>query len=308
MAMYVDGDLVAAHGVEGNGNYGFAQAYSGYWRVGGDNLGAWPEQPSSVMFQGAIDEVAVYPTALTASQVENACTGPNSYACVVKADGAGPYWRLGDSVASTTADDSSQNGLDGTYSGGVVRGQAGAVSGDNATLFDGVDGTVGSNDVIGDPQNFSVEAWFNTTTTNGGKVVGFGNTQSGNGSQYDRHIYMDDDGHVIFGVWEGFPAIVQSPDTYNDGQWHQVVGTISAADGMRLYVDGTQVDSHAVESDGSYGFAEGRDGYWRVGGDNLGGWPNQPTSFYLDGLIDEVAIYPIPLSAAQVQAHHDAAT
>ncbi len=32
-------------------------------------------------------------------------------------------------------------------------------------------------------------------------------------------------------------------------------------------------------------------GYWHVGGDNLNGWPNQPSSAYFAGQIDETAIY-----------------
>ena len=46
-----------------------AQNFSGYWRVGGDNLNGWTNQPSSNLFAGTIDEVAVYPTALTPAQV-----------------------------------------------------------------------------------------------------------------------------------------------------------------------------------------------------------------------------------------------
>jgi hypothetical protein len=48
-----------------------AQAYphGGFWRVGGDTVAGWPYQPSSFFFNGSIDEVAVYPTALSAAQV-----------------------------------------------------------------------------------------------------------------------------------------------------------------------------------------------------------------------------------------------
>jgi hypothetical protein len=49
-------------------------------------------------------------------------------------------------------------------------------------------------------------------------------------------------------------------------------------------------------------------GYWRVGGDNLNGWPSQPSSDYFAGSVDEAAVYPTALSAAQVAAHYAAAT
>ena len=46
-----------------------AQVYNGFWRAGSDNLSGWPLQPSSNNFNGTIDEIAVYSTALSASQV-----------------------------------------------------------------------------------------------------------------------------------------------------------------------------------------------------------------------------------------------
>ena len=56
------------------------QSYSGYWRVGGDNLAGWnldpwgansqgTTQPSSYYFGGTIGAVAVYPYALPAWKV-----------------------------------------------------------------------------------------------------------------------------------------------------------------------------------------------------------------------------------------------
>ena len=74
MALYVDGQLI------GTNSSSSAQAYSGYWRVGGDNLNGWnldpwgsdsqgTTQPHSYYFNGTIADVAVYPTALSATQV-----------------------------------------------------------------------------------------------------------------------------------------------------------------------------------------------------------------------------------------------
>jgi chitodextrinase len=44
--------------------------YNGYWRVGGDQLSSWPSQPTSNSLAGSIDEVAVYPTELSAAKIE----------------------------------------------------------------------------------------------------------------------------------------------------------------------------------------------------------------------------------------------
>ena len=50
------------------------------------------------------------------------------------------------------------------------------------------------------PTSLSIEAWFKTTSTDGGKIVGFGNSSTGNSGSYDRHIYLDGSGRVTFGV------------------------------------------------------------------------------------------------------------
>ena len=45
-----------------------------------------------------------------------------------------------------------------------------------------------------------MEAWFKTTTTAGGKIIGFGNRSTGNSTSYDRHLYMSNTGRLYFGV------------------------------------------------------------------------------------------------------------
>jgi hypothetical protein len=69
MALYVDGGLVASHPVDTSGYYGWAQHFTGYWRVGSDTLSGWPSSPTNSSFRGGIDDVAVYTTALSAAQV-----------------------------------------------------------------------------------------------------------------------------------------------------------------------------------------------------------------------------------------------
>ncbi|MGZ6976282.1 MAG: PKD domain-containing protein, partial [Acidimicrobiia bacterium] len=65
MKLYVDGNLVAS-----NTAVTKAQVYRGYWRVGGDNLSSWPSAPSREAITANLDEVAVYPSALSLSRVQ----------------------------------------------------------------------------------------------------------------------------------------------------------------------------------------------------------------------------------------------
>ena len=111
---------------------------------------------------------------------------------------------------------------------------------------------------------------------------------------------MQNDGRITFGVYPGDVRTVTSSAAFNDDQWHHVVGTLSPA-GMELFLDGKRVGRRTDTTS-----AQPYSGVWRIGGDNLNGWPNQPSSNKFAGSIDEVAVYPTALSLAQVQAHFTA--
>ncbi len=150
---------------------------------------------------------------------------------------------------------------------------------------------------------FSAQVWIRTTTTTGGRILGFGDLQSGNSGHRDRHIYMNNAGQLIFGVraQDNSTRTLTSARAYNDNQWHQVTATMGAG-GMRLYVDGAQVGSRTDTTQG-----EAYLGNWRVGGDNLAGWPGAPGNVnFVNGYVDEVAIYPTALSLTQIVAQYEA--
>ena len=140
-----------------------------------------------------------------------------------------------------------------------------------------------------------------TASKRGGRLLGFGDLQNGNSGHRDRHLYMDGSGRLFFGVKAQNNTLrtVSSTTAYNNNRWHMVTATMSAA-GMRLYVDGRLV---AQRTDTTAG--EAYLGYWRLGGDTLDGWPSKPPTRNFIGSVDEVAIYPTALSAAQVQAQYE---
>jgi PKD repeat protein len=153
------------------------------------------------------------------------------------------------------------------------------------------------------PQHYTIEAWIKTTTTKGGKIIGFGNSATGGSSTYDRHLYMTNSGAIAFGSYVGSTVVtITSPGSYNNGQWHHVAASIGAA-GMQLFADGSLVASSTTLHTSAGGYT----GYWRVGGDSLSGWPNKPANTAFTGAIDEVAIYPSQLGAAQLANHVAAA-
>jgi len=226
------------------------------------------------------------------------------YAQAVLNDGAQTFWRLGEPSGSSSAVDWA-GFSDGQAGTGVSRGAAGAISGDpnTASTFDGSSqGLVSTKTAQAAVDQFSVETWFRTTSTSGGKIVGFGNQQTATSSSYDRHVYMDNAGHISFGVYRNGVQTLSTTGTYNDGQWHQVVASLSS-EGMSLYLDAKQVGRNPSVTAG-----QPYNGFWRLGGDNLGGWPSTGSSQSFSGDIDEFAFYPSALSAGAVLAHFNKGT
>ncbi len=226
------------------------------------------------------------------------------------------YWLL-DQASGHVAQDASPNRADGVYEPGTTLGVAGPITGSQETAvgFDGKSGIVTSATSSTSPQTFSIEAWFKTSTDTGGEIAGFGNKQTGTSTQYDRQLYLMNDGQLVFGVQAGGKETIETPDVYNDGRWHYVVATFSSAGGpgnMALYVDGQLIGTQATTS-----AAQAYTGYWRFGGGNLGGWnldfwgsnsqgTTEPNSYYFRGSIGDAAIYPYALTALEVAQHYAA--
>ncbi|MFF9410481.1 LamG-like jellyroll fold domain-containing protein [Streptomyces anandii] len=237
-------------------------------------------------------------SALSSTATVTVPTSAQKYAAKVLDDGASLYWRYDESTTPFVGD-TSPGDRSGIHVGGpALRQIPAAVTGPSTAIgFNGSDQLVYGDQRTTVPSAYSIETWFRTTTDRGGKLVGFGNNTTRASSNYDKHVYMRNDGRLVFGVWTGTARTITSPAAYNDGAWHHVVAT-QGPSGMALYVDGTQAGTLAETNNQAYS------GYWHVGGDNLNGWPSQPSSSYFAGQIDETAIYPSALSAAQAQSHY----
>jgi len=309
MALYVDGQLVGANTGTTSG-----QAYSGYWRVGGDSLASWPNAPSSGYFKGTLDDVAIYPTALTLQQVRQhfVDSGRNKPGFVAPADTYGAtvwnsapriYYRM-DDTSGTTATDTSGNLLNGTYVRGYTLGGSSPVTGTGSSIaFNGSTGTMNSGSTsLSVPSTYSMETWFKTSASSNGKLIGLGNSATGTSTSTDRNLYVLGNGKLVFGVLVGTKYyLATSPAAYNDGKWHYAAAT-QGADGMTLYVDGAPVATNAQTG------SKLTSGIWRIGGDSLAGsWVSSgSTAGFFNGSLDEVALYNAELSATDVRSHYKA--
>lgn len=280
--------------------------FAGYWRILADQTSGLPNKPSSAALAGWVDEVAVYPSALSQKQLQDHYTASgraanwsvaptDAYGTAVSGDAPDLYWRLNE-AAGTTASDASASGQNGALAGSVTWNAAGAVAGGTAAAFDGKTGVVVNTQTATSPSKYSAELWFKSTSTAGGKLIGFGNAASGNSTKYDRQVVLLNTGRLQFGVNPGTRALAETTTAFNDGQWHHVVATQST-DGMKLYVDSVLAASNAATT------AQSNTGYWRVGGDvTFGG----TSSNFVNATIDEVAVYPSALPAEKIEAHFTA--
>lgn len=242
-------------------------------------------------------------SALSATASVTVPSSVDAYPNAVRTDGAQLFWRYDESALPFVADSSAGGNQSGVHlNAPALRQTPGAISGASTAI--GLNGT--DTQVYGDGRQtvgaaYSIETWFKTDTTRGGKLLGFGNNQARTSSQYDKHLYMTNDGRLVFGVYTGATRTVTTTGAYNDNQWHHVVAT-QGAGGMVLYVDGVQKGTLNVTTHENFA------GYWHVGGDNLNGWPDRPAGDFWAGRVDETAVYPNVLSAAQVQNHYALAT
>ncbi len=300
MQLFVDGDRVGR-----DQTYTNPKTYVGYWRIGSDQTTGFTNRPTDAGLSGTIDEVAMYAGSLTVSQIHDhytasgrtgswtAAAPADTYGAKVVQDDPDLFWRLNES--SGTVADATSNGQPGTFGGTGNRGQVGAVA--PGTAYQLTAGSVVANQSMLSPSVYSAEVWFKTTSTSGGRLIGFGSsTNTTLSSSYDRHVYMQNNGKLAFGSYNGVQNIVATSGAYNDGQWHHVVAT-QGADGMRLWVDTQLVGSNAVSTTTNY------TGAWRLGGDRV--WSGASSNF-LNGSFDEFAVYSKTLSEASVRDHFTA--
>jgi hypothetical protein len=303
--LYIDGTLAAS-----TAGVTTAQSYTGYWHLGwGDETG-WTGAPTNAYWPGSLADVAVVPSQLSTAQDTTLFGAATSAAEQTAITALTPtaFWPLndtGNAIYSGTVpgagippfSDASGNGNQGTGNGTFATDASGPVGG-AAEIFNGTNSWMSSTTQYSDPHPLSISAWFKTSVASG-TIIEFADIQNGltGFTTWDRHIWVDPTGHLVWGVWPNQEEQVTSSGTFADGNWHQVVATIGPA-GMLLYVDGTLQASNA-----SITAPQVFNGYWRLGDGNENNvWTDPPPNVLWQGSLAQVAVYPTQLTAAQVTA------
>lgn len=275
--------------------------------------------PMHTYFPGRLDEVAIYGKALTAGQVKyhyNLAKG-YSYPQIVQNSGASTLYQFEDpsSANGATVDDSIGSN-DATYGGTCTLVPSFNDIFGNAVSFNGTSdyirlpaGPFGAYPTSGSTNSYvlSFETWFRSTDD--GAILG----QTGAGSVpgvsgasgWVPAIYLDAAGIVrasIFYHGGSTERQILSTVPYNDGVWHHLVDVYNNGT-ETLYLDGKLIGTQTFAE---YGYAAGYDYY--LGTAYAQNWPNVGglvnNWFFFNGQLENTAIYPIALSAADVEAHY----
>ena len=231
--------------------------------------------------------------------------GLSKYGARILADGAAHYWSFDETDGDKAEDFVAQRNL--TIRGKAYKRGSQSVLGSGASLgltSDSANKSHAATRVASQaPTAFSMETWVRTTSTSGGEIMGYGSSSTNQSWSRDRMVYMRNDGTLSFMLYPGKLTTITTPKSYNDGQWHHIVASMSPTTGAMLYVDG-----NLAAFDGSMTEGQSYSGYWRIGGDALGGVNGQPSNTNIQADIDEAAVYSMPLSARQIAEHYTAAT
>jgi hypothetical protein len=223
---------------------------------------------------------------------------PLNYRDTILQDTPVAYYRLGES-SGTVATDSSGNGNTGTYSGsGITYSQAGALRSDpnTAAAFATAQVAVplGATPTTSYTTTaFSLEFWLNfgVVPAYNPSVIACWSTAAS--QQYGFGTSMHTDGTVRFGMCTTINSVVQiiSP-ALSTATWHHIVCTWDKTT-MVLYCDGISRGTLVPST------TQAATTQLLIG--------NSSYNDYYAGSFDEVAIYNVALTSAQVDAHYIAA-
>jgi hypothetical protein len=268
--------------------------------IGAQSNGSYP-------LYGRIDEVAVYGTALSDSDVAAdyhaalpVSTPPTyTYKDLVLSDPSlRSYWRLGEASGATAAD--RKGATNGTYTGGVALGRPGALVGDGDTAagFNGSTSKV-SLPTLGTVGDFTIEGWTYLTTNSVTNNTLYGSI--GTVRLVARPGAFFTPTAAYAGVWlNGIEYALQpAANTANPTEsenWNTWVYWALTRNGntLTLYRAGLQIGQRTDLPAGAPATLAGA-----IGVQSNANYP-------LTGRIDEVAIYTSALSAAAIANHYTA--
>ncbi|NCS18130.1 MAG: LamG domain-containing protein, partial [Microcystis aeruginosa G13-12] len=286
---YANGSL--AHTYDGTGTIGDVFASQNEFRVG------YRQAANSQYFKGQIDEVRIWNVARTQAEIQaninQKLTGNEQ--------GLAGYWNF-EETSGHIINDLTANSNHGMLINGVQRTIENTTQvkyqPSNALYFDGINDSVkvshsSSLDLV---NKWTLEAWiFRNTTGRIDPIIEKYNWQAGFGG---FNLRVTDTNKLIANVINGVNAnAVESNITINSQQWYHVSATFDGSQKtLKLYVNGvlvgvnTDVTITPISSNVSLKIGER--------GDDL-----QPRYWYFNGQIDDVRVWNVARTQAEIQAN-----
>jgi hypothetical protein len=226
-------------------------------------------------FSGNIDEVAIWDTALTSEQITSIYNGGEP----TTISGSTAYWKLGEQSKFT------DNWL--------VPNSALSNYSKFSFNFDGVDDYVEVNPTIKNfsTDNFTISSWvkFDTLPTSTNEMIIY--NELGSANRYVRLTTRGSQPNILFRYGNGGNNYLYGSTTITTGVWYYVAITYSTTEGIKLYLNGSEDASASYLALDRSAFTDASIGAYDYAGTQL---------FYLDGNIDETAIYDTALNSTQI--------
>jgi len=300
MAMFFNAEKVVASTAVTFGSSVYSYASAGL--VTDDYIGAQPN--SSRWMNGRAGHVALFTRALTSTEVRNlyyyGVDGFHyAYTSAVIADSPEWYWRLDEgSPASAAADYTGK--ADGQYINTPTKVSALVsapfrIVGDAAYRFSNASSTYVSTTASGilGSNARAMECIFSctTSTASDGPLMMWGTAAA----RARNLLYVRSNGKIQFDIGSGY--FKRWAGVVNDGGKYHIVCQVSSGANIstaRLFIDGV---SATVSTNGTSGTLNTGTTYdVHIGSDAAASW-------YLNGTIDEVAIYATTLTEARISKH-----
>ena len=247
---------------------------------------------NNIYYQGLLDEVKIYDTALTGNEIldlfNEFSQDPNLIAS---------YSFEGN------ANDGTGNGNDGTISGATF---VSGING-NGMSFDGVNDFIAiqqlNYNTVGAINALTVCTWFNTTFNTGTSYSSNWAFADFDRSEYYNFYIRGDTGVLGFSSTDSGGTIddFDSITSVNDGNWHFACAVYDGTDKI-IYIDGNE-DNRKVNAHAGLNLGTGNTRFGFMGdGSEASTFNGSRNNIYYQGLLDEVKIYDRVLTASEIQS------
>lgn len=265
-----------------------------------DGMGNW--------WDGKLDDVGIWSRALTATEIKEVYDKGLSGVDLASAppppappqsppSGLVSYYQFEDNGDDTAAEFPQSSGtvadnLSVVGSVGYAAGQVGQAADLNGGYF-----TAAHSADVELPATFTIEAWVNPDTAPSGwqrVLLNWGTTAT----ETAYHFAIRDEYLSLFITEaDGAQLEVAGGGGIGDGQWQHIAGVLDAATLTgKVYINGLEVASGSFDGTLNTTSSEG------LGVGDSAGSPVAGNRYY--GLLDELAVWDVPLTAEQIRSHY----